>query len=80
MAEVGQTRTSTVNGLTTLIDEATSTITYICLAEPGSATSTSVWQIKRIDTSVAGQTRILFADGNKNFDNEADNRTTLDYS
>jgi hypothetical protein len=80
MAEVGQDRVQNVCGYTINIYEPSSTTTYICRAAPGSVTSSAVWQVMRIDTSTTGATIILFADGNKNFDNVADNRASLSYS
>jgi len=64
----------------TRIDEASATITYIGKAAPSTETSEAKWSIQRIDTSVAGQTIILFADGNSNEDNIYDNRASLTYS
>ena len=62
----------------TRIDEATSTVTYIGKATPGTATSVSLWQIQKIDTTTG--TVITWADGNGDFDNEWDNRASLSYS
>ena len=62
----------------TRIDEATSTVTYIGKATPGTATSVSLWQIQKIDTTTG--TVITWADGNGDFDNVWDNRTSLTYS
>lgn len=67
---------------TTRIDTvSTSGITYIGKAIPGSIVSNSVWQIQIIDESQTPETTIiLFADGNAEFNNIWDNRTTLNYS
>lgn len=54
------------------------TLTYIGKAVLGSATSSAVWQIKRLDTT-SGLSK-LWADGNDNFDNIFDNRASLSYS
>lgn len=63
----------------TAIDEATSAITYIGLANIGSSTSAAVWQIKKM--SVSGTvTSIKFADGDANYDNIWDDRASLSYS
>jgi len=62
----------------TRIDEASATVTYIGKAATGSATSTSVWQVQKIDTTTG--TVITWADGNGNFDNVWDNRASLSYS
>jgi len=61
------------------IDEASSTVTYIGYAAVGSKTSDAVWKIKRI-TKSGTETIIEYADGNSNYDNVWDNRTSLDYS
>ena len=66
-------------GKSTLIDEASETITYIGKAIAGSLTSQSKWSIKRIDLSEPPLTKILFADGNANEDNIWDNRASLTY-
>lgn len=60
-------------------DTTTANVTYICKAEPGSATSDAVWQISIVDETGA-HLRTKWADGNKKFDNIADNRDTLSYS
>lgn len=62
----------------TKVDVASGTITYVGVAVPTSTTSTAVWKIMRIDTT-SGVT-ILFADGNGNYDNIWDNRSSLSYS
>lgn len=63
----------------TLIDEASDTVTYLGFAKTGSATSASSWQIKKILTS-GNVTSIQFADGNDDYDNVWDDRASLDYS
>jgi hypothetical protein len=62
-----------------IVDEASSTITYIGSAIASSLTSESVWKIKRIEIS-GTLTIITWADGNTNFDNVWNNRATLEYS
>jgi len=62
----------------TRIDEATSTVTYIGKAVPGTATSAASWQIQKMDTTTG--TVITWADGNGSSDNIWDNRTSLTYS
>lgn len=59
------------------LDEA-APYTYVGEAAPGSLPSAAVWRIKRIDET-SGLV-ITWADGNSNFDNLWDNRTTLSYS
>ena len=53
------------------------TYLYVGKAQPGSATSSALWQIQRITQS---DTTILFADGNQNFDNIWDNYASLSFS
>lgn len=53
------------------------TYTYIGNAEAGSATSSAVWQIKRLTNA---DNTILFADGTTSFDNVWDDRLSLTYS
>ncbi len=58
----------------TMMDD-TGTYLYVGEAVPGTSTSSANWRIRRVaDTSV------LYADGNSNFDNVWDNRTSLSYS
>ena len=60
-----------------VIDVASSTVTYICEAAPGTLTSAAAWRIQRI--SVSGTvTTISYAGGGK-FDQIADNRASLTY-
>lgn len=65
--------------LTVLVDEPSSTLTYVGVAQPGTATSAASWQIKRILVSGA-VTQIQFASGNSLFDKIWDNRASLSYS
>ena len=60
------------------LDEASATVSYIGEATTGSATSSAVWRIKKMDTTTG--TVITWADGNDNFDNVWDNRASLSYS
>lgn len=50
---------------------------YIGKATPGSATSSAVWQVKKIDT--ASDIIITWADSNANFDNLFSNPSSLTY-
>jgi hypothetical protein len=50
--------------------------TYVCEASPGTATSADKWRVLRIDSAGRG----LYADGNEDFDNVADDYATLSYS
>lgn len=63
----------------TRVDEASSTVTYFGFAAVGSSESSSVWKIKRL--SVSGSiTKLEYADGNINYDNNWSNRASLSYS
>ena len=66
-------------GLKTIIDEASSTVTYVGYAEQGASLGASVWLIKKIDSDVSGDTMITWA-GSAKFDQEWDERTALSYS
>ena len=60
-------------------DEPVSGTVYEGEAEPGSDSNDAVWRIKR--TVTAGNSiTVTWADGNSNFDNVWDDRTTLSYS
>lgn len=54
--------------------------TYIATAVIGTADSSATWQVYRIDTSVAGDTRFMWADGDDSYDNVATDLTALSYS
>ena len=60
---------------------STASVWYHGHASPGTATTQAGWRIKRIalDTSLR-PTGSTMADGNANYDNIWDNRTTLSYS
>lgn len=65
--------------LTTRLDDtSTLNMTYVGEANIGSAESSAVWRIKRIDETSG--IKILYADGDSNFDNIWNNRTSLAYS
>ena len=54
---------------------------YLCEAEPASATSAVVWRIRKFVYDSAGfLTQVLWADGDRKFDNVQDNYATLSYS
>lgn len=65
-------------GYTRIIDEVSETVSYIGEATPGSSAGSSVWRIKKIDTS--GDTTITWADGTNAFTKEWDERATYTYS
>jgi hypothetical protein len=60
-----------------LIDEASSTITYICEAVPGTATSAAAWRVQRV--SVSGTVTTIRYAGAGAFDQVADDRASLTY-
>jgi len=60
------------------LDEASSTITYVGTAAPGTLTSAASWAIKRLD-STSGLI-VLWADGDPQSNNIWDNRAGLSYS
>lgn len=62
-----------------IIDEVSTSITYVGEAATGSSTSGALWRVKRITTSGV-ITTIEWADGNGNFDNIWNNRASLSYS
>ena len=62
----------------TIIDEASSTVTYVGKAQMNAATSDPVWQIKKI--SVSGNvTSIAYASGSS-YNSVWDNRASLTYT
>ncbi len=61
-----------------LIDIASTTVTYIGQAAPGSTSDQAVWRIQRVNI-VGSSIEILYADSNDNFDNVWDDRGTLSY-
>jgi hypothetical protein len=63
----------------TQIDSVSSTVTYVGDALPGSATSSSVWKIIKIETSGAN-TSVTYANGSDSFDQIWDNRASYTYS
>jgi hypothetical protein len=65
--------------LSTRIDEASSTVTYVGKAQPGTSAASAAWQIKKI-TESGTETIIEFANGTDLFDNVWNNRGSLSYS
>lgn len=53
------------------------TYTYIGLAAPGALTSAAVWRIIRMTNA---DDRMIYADGNSNYDNMWDDHLILSYS
>lgn len=58
----------------------TANVTYVGKAAIGSATSSAVWQVQKVDETTTNTAIITWADGNSNFDNIWDNRASLSYS
>lgn len=55
-------------------------ITYRGDALPGTLTSALLWRVQRLTLQSDGDTEIVFADGDDNFDNIWDNRLSLTYT
>jgi len=53
-------------------------VTYLAMAAPGTATTTASWQCRKIDETSGMQ--ITWADGDRSFDNLANNLSGLSYS
>jgi hypothetical protein len=66
------------NNATQIDDTSTTSVTYIGKASIGSSAASAVWQIQKIDESTS-PTTIKWADGDSNFDNIFNNRTSLTY-
>jgi len=62
------------------VDEVSSSLSYVGVAEPGSATASAVWRIYKIASTAGVSPIITWADGNVNLDNIWDNRAALTYS
>lgn len=54
--------------------------TYFCEAVIGTLSSVALWRIFEVDETDANNVTLLWADGNKNYDNIADNAASLSYS
>jgi hypothetical protein len=72
--------TKTTGPVALRFDNATDPIAYKGEANAGTATSAATWRISRITTAGDGSVTIEWADGNTNFDNIWNNRTSLSYS
>lgn len=70
---------TTLGNFTLKIDEASSTVTYVGVAQIGTPASDSLWQIKRI-TIASSLTSIEWAGGSDSFTNSWDDRASLTYS
>mgnify|MGYP001570753858 CR=1 FL=1 len=75
------TRNLFADDLNQRVEYASATVQYVGYASPGSLTSASVWQIRRLTYDDRRRlTTVEFADGNANRDNVWENRATLSYS
>jgi hypothetical protein len=61
-----------------ILDDAGGGITYVGTASPGSSINSPVWRIKQILTTGA-DLRILWADGDSEFNNVWADRASLSY-
>lgn len=62
------------------VDEVSSSLMYVGIAEVGSLTSASSWRIYRVSSTAGSSPIIEWADGNSNYDNIWDNRAALVYN
>lgn len=62
------------------VDEVSTSLMYVGIAEVGAATSASTWRIFRVSSTAGVSPVVEWADGNSNFDNIFDNRASLTYS
>lgn len=65
---------------TVLVDVASSTVTYVGKATPGTSTSAPSWRIFRITTTAEGDLALEYADGDVAYDNVWDDRESLIYT
>lgn len=83
MVETGDGRTAELVVTSTLKDaqlvkvDAGATYTYVGAAVCGTATSSALWQVKRV-TNASGD--VVWADGDGSYNNVWDNRASLSYS
>lgn len=69
--------TSVDSQYTVLLDQVSATLAYIGEAPPNSATSASVWRIRKLDTTTGVDLR--YADGDTFFNNVWNDRASLPY-
>lgn len=62
------------------IDVASSTVTYVGKALPGTATSVPLWKIIRLTSTAGGNLILEFAGGTTVYNKIWDNRASLSYS
>ena len=56
------------------------TVAYLGQAVPGTSTGASGWRVQKLVFNAQGDVTCTWADGNANFDNVWDDRTSLTYS
>ena len=66
-------------GFITLLDEASSTVTYVGSAAPRSSQEAPVWRVQRI-TATGSLLAVEYADGNAHYDNVWADRASLEYA
>lgn len=65
--------------LTTRVDEASASVTYIGKAVPGTSEASASWQLQKL--TISGTiTTIAFADGDELFNNSWSNRASATYT
>lgn len=60
------------------LDQVTSTLFYVGEATFAASPSSAIWRIRKIDTTSGVD--VKWADGNSNYDNVWDDRTSLTYA
>lgn len=58
----------------------TANVTYVGIADCGTATSAARWKIFKVDETTTDTAIVTYADGNEAFDNIWDNRASLTYA
>lgn len=61
-------------------DEVSASLAYFGVAAPGANTGDPVWMIQRFNFGPGNSLATTFADGNAEFDNVWNDRTSLSYS
>lgn len=78
MAQIAQISNPNKNTIT-YIDEVNSNLLYLGIAKIGAATDEAKWQIRKVEKN-STVTSILWADGDRRYDNVWDDRAGLSYS
>lgn len=80
ISQIVTTQSNPINpDFSVLVDEADAVTVYIGYADPGIAEDAPNWKIKRMDTSITGQTKIKWAGGSPRFAFAWDDRASLSY-